>query len=329
MFIFLHGPDTFRSRRKLGEITSAYYKKYGSGLTEVVFDARVRSFADFTSEIGKRSLFAPKRLVIVERMTESKDFLGALVAHPSKKQIAGHPDIFVVFWDEKDLKSLKKAASLLRLSAHTQGFEVLGPAAFLSWSNRFAKSCGVSSSGEALALLAEWAAGDSWYMAQEIRKLHAYKKGATLTLQDVQLLSAPTTSAHIFTTVDFLYNGDKTRGMAALQDHLRAGEAPLYLLHMLARQLRIFALVKSAEEQSTQPQSLSGVSGLHPFVVRKSLPLARRISWQGVKQLFEALHETDRAIKKGALDPRLGLELFALCIASNVAPYAGHWNQRS
>lgn len=316
MFIFLYGPDTFRSRLKLREITDAYAKKYSAGLSTASFDAHETSFSDFVHQVQAGSLFAKRQLFVVERMTENKEFLNAFSSFPQKSAWANDRNTFFVFWDEQNLTKTKRIATLLALASQKQEFEILTPRAFVSWCGRFAKAQAAAFEADALKLIAEWAGGDSWYAAQEIQKLHAYKKGKRVARQDVELLCVPPPQVYIFTTIDTLFNGDIKGGLRALGEHLRQGESPLYLLSMIGRQFRVLTLVKDIHEQgSSGSREGSPSAGIHPFVVRKSLPLARRLDWQTLKSLYAAFYRTEVGIKKGAFDPQLGLELLAIRVA--------------
>lgn len=340
MIIFLHGPDTYRSRAKLREFVGMYRGKYGSGLAESTIYAPQDGFGAFWDRFGDRSLFAPKRLIVVERALESKDFLRDLGAKKNRAVISDDAQAFIVFWDEALAGSVKESSVIEKLAEKKQEFSFLRGPAFRAWVLKLAQSHGVSFEPKALALFSQWREGDSWQAANDIQKLRAYIGGGTIKQFDVEMLTPPPQQVQIFSTIDSLFAGEVKNSLSQIEGHIKAGDDPLYLLAMIARQMRIVAAVKSQTESvalSTSiarfPQPSSGqagqvktssnkkgfLAGVHPFVLRKTSPLARRISWESARELVRAVHETDVSIKQGALDPQLGVELLVLRVAKSFA----------
>jgi DNA polymerase III delta subunit len=65
-------------------------------------------------------------------------------------------------------------------------------------------------------------------------------------------------------------------------------------------------ILKDLEERR---KSLS-LSGLHPFVVKKTSGLCRYFSFPQLKEIYKKIYQTDLQIKTGQLDPELAIDLF-------------------
>lgn len=300
------------------EFVGAYRSKYGSGLAESTIYAPQDGFGIFWERFGDRSLFAPKRLIVVERALESKDFLRDLGANKNHAAIADDTQAFIVFWDEALASSVKESSVIEKIAEKKQEFSFLRGPAFRAWVLKLAEAHGILFEPKALTLFSQWREGDSWQTANDIQKLRAYAEGGTIKQSDVEMLAPPPQQVQIFSTIDALFAGDVKNSLSQIESHIKAGDDPLYLLAMIARQMRVVTALKSQSEGvAKNPFNKKGfLAGVHPFVLRKTSHMARRISWQSAQDLMQAVHETDVLIKQGALDPQLGVELLALRVAS-------------
>ena len=311
MIILLHGPDTYRSRAKMREIVLAYREKHGSILAEMrMAFPDILPAQDIVREFATPSLFTAKRLVVLERASEQQGFLPDFAERMATASDHSAHTVLLL-WEEKALPA-KEVDVFRGAEFREQEFPILKGGAFRAWLARTAQGLGVTFEPEALDIFSQWREGDAWGAVSDMRTLGSYCADKQVTARDVRLFVRPPEQLRIFEMLDLLFAGKREAGMQSLQEHFHAGEDPGALLGMFAWQMRALALVKEGSERGHTSVS---IQGLHPYVVRKTLPLARAISWQSMQESFRALHETDRAIKKGALEGRLGVELFALKVA--------------
>jgi DNA polymerase-3 subunit delta len=93
---------------------------------------------------------------------------------------------------------------------------------------------------------------------------------------------------------------------------LDAGEAPLYLLAMLARQIRILIQVKDLQGRGLGKNEIAGELRLHPYVVEKGMAQAWNFSLSQLEAAHHNLVETDWAIKTGGLEDLVALDLLVV-----------------
>lgn len=311
MIILLHGPDTCRSRAKLREIIAVYREKHGAilGETRLAFP-NIPSVQEVARSFDTPSLFTSRRLIVLERASEQKGFLPDL-GERMKRMSDRSSHVVLLLWEERALTA-KEADVLRGPDLREQEFPLLKGSAFRAWLARTAKELGVAFEADALEALARWREGDAWGALNDIRTLRSYCADKDIKAQDVRMFVRPPEQLRIFEMLDTLFAGSREAGMQLLHEHLRSGEETSALLGMCAWQMRALALVKEGSERS---HTVASIPGLHPYVARKMISLARATSWQDIQKSFRMLHETDCAIKKGAIDGRLGAELFALHIA--------------
>jgi DNA polymerase-3 subunit delta len=169
-------------------------------------------------------------------------------------------------------------------------------------------------STEAVQLLAALVGTDLRLLDQEIEKLLLYAGDRQVTTDDVQALVSRARETSIFDLVDCVGRRQTDRALKLLHGLLDDGEAPLYLLTMLARQVRILIQVSELELSDMAPEAIAGRLKLHPFVVKKGLDQARNFRLDQLERAHERLVETDWAIKTGELDEVLALDMLVVAL---------------
>jgi len=307
MIYFLFGEDSYRAKKKLEEIVLGYKKIHKSGLNLIYVDAKNSDFKDFYSNFKITSMFAEKKLVILKNVFADKgkfqeDFLSAL-GGPA----LGGQNIIVVYEDGQPDQRTKFFKGLQKY-AKCQEFKCLSPASLKKWIMvQFSAQGGPASGGEktkidpaALELLISFVGNNLWQMSNEINKLSSYKAGGTITRQDVELLVKPNIENDIFKTIDALASKNKKLALALLHKHLENGDNTLYLLSMIAYQFRNLLIIKE------NPRN----SGLHPFVVQKSLYLCNQFTSEQLKKIYLKIFQIDLDIKTGKVEAETALDLF-------------------
>lgn len=311
MLLLLHGRDTFRSLGKLQEIIGTYKSVHGQHAEVLVLPCESLSFPELREHLRGTSLFVKKRLIVLKNVCHNKSLLAGLLEEGDS--LFAMPWSVVVIWEAQDAGVTKDEQTLLTLAHKKQYFPALSGLKMKSFFAAFASKNRIKVSEGALGLLLTWGGGDSWFVANELRKLSNYKGGGIIEDQDIRTLSSGSALFNIFEVLRTLFSGNTKEGLALLHGILKAGSTPGEVLYMIGREVRLLALAK---EVLAQNKNAAGIPGLSPFVAKKSLAQARRVSWQALQDISCATYETDVNIKKGALDPLLGLELLSFRFTS-------------
>jgi DNA polymerase-3 subunit delta len=340
MYYLFHGPDEFTMREELARLerTGSYE------LNQEVFagsEADLRSIAVACETLP---FLSERRLVVVEGLPKRRRVTkvaeaGDQVEEPpttgarraagrGKKTPAGAPDPrafaqaladyaerlpattdLVVLADEL----LDDAHPLVGAAArHGQVRAFVPPrgAQLESWMARRAQALGVRLDREAAQLLANAIGNDLRPLAGELAKLAAYVgQGGAIGEETVRLLSSTAQQTHVFDLTDALARRDRPRALALLHELLDAGESAQGIVALIAHQTRTLLQVRALAEQGQRPPQIAQTMGLAPFVVEKSLPLARRFSLAQLEAAHRALLSVDTALKLSKLTPEMALDL--------------------
>ncbi|MGB2762364.1 MAG: DNA polymerase III subunit delta [Minisyncoccales bacterium] len=298
MIILIYGPDTYRSRQKLTEIVEHYKKIHQSGLNLKFLDIKEQTFEDFENHFQISSMFQEKKLIILKNAFTNQDFKEKF--SKNRKKIKELKDI-ILFYEEKEIHKNSSLFNLLKKEARCQEFKLLNGLQLKNWIKKEFDGYGTEIEPKALELLIDYVGQDLWRMSNEINKLVNYTRHRTSTaVSDICLLVKPKIETDIFKTIDAIASRDKKTALFLIHKHLDKGDSPLYLFSMIVFQFRNILAVKNG---------LSQITGIHPYVARKSFFQAKKFKLEELKKIYHKLFEADLGIKTGKIEPIIALDL--------------------
>jgi DNA polymerase-3 subunit delta len=296
MIILLYGEDTYRSRKKLAEITEEHKSKHKSGLNLRYVDGKSANFDDLRSEMFEISMFREKKLIVLTDAAANAKFKEAFLE--KGKQLADSENVLILYERQGMLKK-DKLVSFIEKHGQVQEFLPLSGASLKKWTKEEFKKLGREIDEDALDLLLEFVAGDLWQMSNEIAKLSGYAP-LRVKKEDVSAMVKPKAEVNIFETIDAIAVRDKKKAVDLLKNHIEKGDSPIYLLAMIASQMRNIISVKG----------LNGANpGMNPFVARKSVQQAKNFSLEDLKRIYGRISQLDTEIKVGKIDPDIVLDV--------------------
>ena len=320
MFIILHGEDTFRSRQKLNELQEIYLEKNksfsagggpASGWNYEKFDATEMDFRELKNVLEAQSLFAQKRFIIIENLSEGKKLLENL--QPTTYNLK--PNV-VVFYERADATKDKDYKKILKQADRVQEFKKLTPSETANYFSKLFPEVERSIVQKVLNLCKKDFSKNTnpdvmWQVYNELKKLLVYKLNKNISDDDLTVLNVGHHEGELFPTIDAIFQKDANKAFYNLLLHWQGGEHPQIIFNMIEMQLKNIAIVKEAQESGR----VSAVAlGLHPYVVKKALSLVDRFSWDKVSALYERVKSLDLKNKTGQISPHLASELLVVAI---------------
>src|SRR4030095_7858004 len=145
-------------------------------------------------------------------------------------------------------------------------------------------------------------------LSNELAKLIAYDPN--ISRKTIDLLTDPTPQSSIFDLLDAALAGKTKRALQLYQEQRAMKVEPQQIIAMLAWQLHILALVKTAGDRDSA--TIAKEAKINPFVVRKSQGIARRLSFNEIKALIHRTLELDIRLKSEQIDADDTLLLYLL-----------------
>ena len=243
MITVVYGEDRFQTREQVGRLKAEAEKR---GIHVATFDGKSLNPDALDERLQTGNLFSDRAVLILKNIFSEaggavKDRLAILVGHLP----AG---IDLVLWEEGMPDRRTTLYRLLAQKAKMVETMPLKGVALTSWIEDRARKMGLRLDGKAAALLAQTTGPDLMQAEQELTKLQNFVGERPVTEDDVLKLSVGSVPPSIFELLDLL--GSRNSAATILVERLLAsGEDPLYVLSMLAYQLRNLLLVADLTSQ--------------------------------------------------------------------------------
>ncbi len=290
MILILCGEDTYRSKKRLADLKEKFLLKYGN-LNLIEFTKENWDFEKFKDSIFSEPFLSEKKLIICKEILSKEKIKELFDLVPE--------NVILIFW-EKECPSFE-----LNKKIKLEKFDLLNDLSLKNWIKNEIRIRKSKITETAIEKLISYIGNDLWQLSNEIDKLIAFTKGNTITSKEVDLLVRAKLSANIFSLLDALAEKDLKKAIKIYHNFLKLGEDVLYLFNMIIYQFKNLLLIKDVQISKTSFKNLE----LHPYVLKKSLSLAKNFTLEELKKIYQLLLETDIEIKTGKKEPDLALDL--------------------
>lgn len=263
--------------------------------TELVRDQLPGLFSGMT-------LFGEQRLIIIRGLSGQKTLWNELPIWLERAS-----DTTEIYLVEYAIDKRTKTYKWLQQHAITKSHQLLDESQAKAWVKAVLQDRQLVMSDNDIAYLVGRVGTDQWRLAGDINKL--VLGGGEVTRQMVDHLIEPHAEASAFELIDALL-AQKTAEAGQLLAIVRRSEDPYRFMGLLVHQWYALALLLSAGDRSDQ--EIAGASGLHPFVVKKSRYISRRLSAAVVRDMTDRLLRADHDMKTTGVDPWRILETVLL-----------------
>lgn len=311
MIYLFYGPNELARSEAVTELRASLPAEVAD-LNISVLDGRKVTIEQLVAACEAHPFLADRRLVIVyDALKHSKAGKAREELRDYCERVPATCDLVFVEQDEVDRRHL--LFTYLSKRGTVREFPLLSGQELLRWIERRAKSLAATIEPAAAQRLVDLAGNDSRALANELAKLATYVgRGGTIDQAAVDRLVTDQQEQNLFTFIDDLSTrrlGAALRGARAL---IEDGQAPPYILFMLARQIRILLHVRQLVAQRRRPDDIASELGLKPFVARKAAEQARNFTAAELVTAHDRLLELDHAIKTGKMQAETALELFVV-----------------
>lgn len=300
MIITLTGENTFAIAAAERQLAAAFAEKHGANGIEKV-DAEDLTPVRLPDLLQGATLFAPARLVVLKNLGANKPMLD-----PLTEALRKVPEDTTLVIADGALDKRTKLYKFLKAETNFKEFLALGDAQLASWAQGEATRLGGALGSPEARFLVVRAGHDQWRIAQELEKLVNYQR--EISHAAIEQLVEPTPEGTAFELLDAALAG-KTGEVQKILWALRTNEDPYKLFGLLASQVHALAVVATAGQRT--PDAIAKDSGLHPFVVRKTQSVARRLGHERVARIAADVATCDMQLKSTSADP---WDLLQLCL---------------
>jgi DNA polymerase-3 subunit delta len=313
---FLYGPEKYLIRQKIIELKKDFKNQNPEG--EVVdFDLDEIDLTELLDNFSQgQGLFSQKRMLIIKNaLNLRKELQEKLKEFLQKNKVFQDNSWEIVFAEtnEKGAKSVStKLGQYLKRSGEKLEFKKMTDEQLRRWINgEFLKRSDkkITSSLMSTRELISLTKGSLWQLSNEIDKLIAYQEKGTIEVEAVRRLCSGQIEAKIFDLVDAIGANNKKRALILKQQLIDQGDNEFYIFTMVIFQIRNLLKVSECLQQGIKiPAMIKQKTGLHPFVIQKTINNLKKFSPAKIKQIYQMVAEIDKRTKIGEMEMNRALE---------------------
>jgi DNA polymerase-3 subunit delta len=263
--------------------------------------------------LGALPMFGSRRLVLVQHIEHWAREQAKLLLQYLQKPI---PTACLVLTHGQP-KGMEKVEAAVESVGIVVRFAPLTEWEAPRWLQSRARKHGKKLTPKAAAYLVERVGADEQALGQELEKLIQYAgESETIDLEEVRLVASDQRTFTSFELMRLVGQRDASRALAALRKLLLAGEAPLAILGLLARQVRLIWQVKDGLERGVGSSELGRRLSLYPKVLGQYVEQASVFSPSRLEGFHESIRAGDVSLKSSGIAPDVILEslIVAMCL---------------
>lgn len=306
MIITLTGENSFALHHELDKLVQDFVKQHGDLALERM-DCEEAEFDKIREAVISLPFLASKKLVVLRAPSTNKRFV-----EEAEQLLADLPETNEIILVEPKLDKRTAYYKYLQKQTDFRQFPALDQIGLANWLVKRAKAQDGTLSLSDARYLVERVGADQQLLSNELEKLLLYE--SKIDRRTIDLLTEPTPQSTIFQLLEAAFAGHTKTALKLYADQRAQKVEPAQIIAMLAWQLNVLAIVKTAGDRSSD--TIAKEAKLNPFVVRKNQGVADSITAGELKRLINDLLKIDIAIKSTALDADEALQHYLIELAN-------------
>ena len=292
MLITLTGSNSFLLKKRLHELTESFLAKHGELAVEK-FDAEEAEAPIIIESIQALPFLSARKMVVVRNGNANQQF-----AEQIEQITSSIPTSTDLILYEPHLDKRTAYFKVLKTKTRFEEFNQLNKNNLAKWLLTEAKKQGAKLSFAAANYLVERLGENQELLFNELTKLAIYDPN--ISKDNIDLLTEPTPQSRVFDLLDAAFAGNKQQAIRLYEDQRAQKVGPERILAMIAWQLQLLALIKSADGRSSA--EVAKDSGMNPYPVKKAASVAGKLSDEKLREMVDEALEIDIKSKTTSLD---------------------------
>lgn len=285
-------------------------EKKETNIKVLVLNADTLTPQQIIDVLSSQDLFSTKRLLFFKRLYKNKNKDSFLSEFTTILKNSKSNDI-VILWEDQKIKANTKYFKFFNETKSLEEALKLDKRSFFPWLRKEIEEQNLEIEKDAIRLLAERINYDPERCSNELKKLKLIVKDNKITISDVELLISDTLEKDIWNLIDSINKKDNIQSTNILERLMVQNIDSNYIISMLARNLRLIAQTKYLLEESATTSNIAKTLKIPPFTVPLLIKSSKEYSESKIKMLYTKMSNLDYQIKKGLINPDLGITLLS------------------
>lgn len=301
-----HGKGTFLSLREAKrEIKNILENK---DIEKMVIEGDKIAPEKVLDILNTNSLFAPERLIFIKRLYRNKDKT-TLIPYLLEFLEKDHSNTHVIIWEDQKIRSITKYFKYFQNNNQVGESSDLNKRTFLTWASQEIEDRGIVLDKSLIKILSDRTNFSPESFTNEIQKLKLTGK-RVFKEEDILESTIDSLEYDIWKLIGSINSSkDIPERIKILEKILSQKVDVLFIISMLARNLRLTVQIKELLEKNTGSREIASLLRIPPFLIPQMQRVARGYSKEKISLLYEKLSSLDYEIKRGRIEPRLGITL--------------------
>ncbi len=306
MVVTLSGENSFGLQRELRHIVDAFVAEHGDLALERL-DGQEAETARTNEALTSLPFLSARKMVVLRAPGSNKQF-----AEQAEQLLGSLPETTDVIIVEPKLDKRLSYYKYLKSKTEFREFPELDQGGLANWLAAAAKDKHGSLAAADARYLVERVGQNQQLLASELEKLLLYNP--KISRQSIDVLTDASPQSTIFQLLEAAFAGNTKRALALYAEQRALKIEPAQIVAMLAWQLHILAIIKTAAGRSTD--QVAREAKINPYVLGKSQSVARSLSLAELKKLVSNLLAIDLKSKRASIDADEALQHYLLQLAS-------------
>lgn len=292
MKVTLTGTNSFTLQAELDKLVQAFLDEYGDmGLER--FDGEEAEYDRIREALESLPFLASKKLVVLKRPSANKQ-----LSENAETLLQGLPEStdLIIVEPKPDKRSVFYKA--LKKLTDFKEYNELDGQGLARWLIAEAKAAGGNLSQNDANYLVDRIGINQLLLRNELEKLMLYD--TAITRKTIDLMTERTPQSTVFELLDAAFSGQTKKALHIYEEQRRLKVEPLNIIAMMAWQLHVLAVLKTADKRSLD--EVATTTKISPYVLRKSQRIAERLTYKELKELIGRVLEIDIALKSQTMD---------------------------
>jgi len=305
MVITLSGENGFALHQELRELVGTFLREHGEMALERI-DGEEAEYVRIQEALTSLPFLSGKKMVVLRSPSANKKF-----TEEAETLLAGLPETTDVVLIEPKLDKRLSYYKYLKKSTDFRNFPELDLIGLSRWLVQAAKEQGGSISPADARYLVERAGMNQQLLNSELEKLII--RDPKITRLSIDELTEATPQSTIFQLLEAAFAGNAKKALGLYQEQRAMKVEPPQIIAMLAWQLHVLVIIKAAGAKDAQ--QIAKEAKLSPYVVQKSVSIARKMSLSELRKLIADLLKIDVRSKRESIDSDEALQHYLLKLA--------------
>jgi len=301
-----HGKETYISlrnaKKEIKELTS---KK---SVEKFTIEGDKVDIEELSDKLNTSSLFTSERVIFLKRPYSSKkrkELIPFLLEFLKKDDKNTH----LIIWEDQKIKSNTKYYKFFKENKCLDESPELNKRTFMTWAKEELKEQNITLDNNLVKLLAERTNYSAESFTNELQKLKLTGK-RVFKEEDITENTKDTLEYDIWKLIDAINSQSNISLRLEILERILSQEVDAtYIISMLARNLRLTVQIKELVEKNTSSREIASILRIPPFTIPKMQRMAKEYSYEKISLIYEKLSSLDYEIKRGRIEPRLGITL--------------------